>query len=348
MPLAPKIKTRLKDISYFGCGGPAMGVFTPASLEELKENLAEVRDSKAPYFFLGGGSNSLISDRPYPGHVISAANLNHLTFEPPYIRCGAGVLPSDFAARSLESGLCGGAWLNGLPGQLGGATRMNARCYGSEMAQIVCEVSTINLEGRIHQYQQPEKVFFGYKDTYFMEAKEFIYEIRFQLSYGNPDHLARQRELLEFCLADRTKKGQFNLPSCGCVFKNNYDLGIPSGKLLDLAGLKGKSYGNAEVSAYHANFIFNHGASAWDILELSFIMRKQVYDTFGIWLEYEMEFLGDFSTEQLFQIQSTRPRLSDIKYLMACKDARQEWLNQGDSSDSAKRSSEISASQAMK
>ena len=170
-----------------------MGVFTPSSLKELKENLAEVRASTVPYFFLGGGSNSLINDPPYPGYVISAAKLNHLAIEPPYIRCGAGVLPSELAARSLESGLCGAAWLNGLPGQLGGATRMNARCYGSEMAQIVCEVSTIDLEGNIHQYHQPEQVFFGYKDTYFMNVREFIYEIRFQLAYGDPDHLERER-----------------------------------------------------------------------------------------------------------------------------------------------------------
>ena len=78
-------------------------------------------------------------------------------------------------------------------------------------------------------------------------------------------------------------------------------------------------------------------------------MREQVYNTFGVWLEYEMEFLGDFSTEQLFQIQDTRPQLSDIKYIMACKDARQEWLNQGGGyGKNGKKDSEISASGAKK
>ena len=107
-----------------------------------------------------------------------------------------------------------------------------------------------------------------------------------------PGDQSKISEHMEFCRTDREKKGQFLFPSCGCVFKNDYTVGVPSGLLIEASGMKGVRVGNAEVSEYHANFVFNRGATSRQILELTMVMREAVFRNFGVWMEYEMEVMG--------------------------------------------------------
>lgn len=317
----------LKSLSYFGCGGPVHVLHAPSELGDLQQAVCEIRSSGMSHFILGGGSNSLISDRPYEGHVISTSSLNHITFEPPHtLRCGAGVTPDEVAHYALACGLKGASWMSGLPGHIGGAVRMNARCYGSEIAQVICGVTTVNDEGIVTFYDDPHlssRLFYGYKDTYFMTASEVIYDVCLQLSVADDYELDREKDLLQFCKQDRRSKGQYLYPSCGCVFKNDYTVGVPSGMLLELAGAKGQKVGGAKVSSYHSNFIHNHGASSVDILELSFMMRSLVYNIFGVWLEYEMECLGDFSAEHLEQLNRRCPIKSEPLFEKRRSEAQQ-------------------------
>lgn len=316
----------LSELSYFGCGGTALGIHQPSTFAELQACCVELERAATPVFFLGGGSNSLISDEPYQGHVVTAAALTHISAAPGHgLRCGAGVSPDQVVAAALQHGLKGAAWLSGLPGQLGGAVRMNARCYGAEMAQIVHSVSTVARSGQVKEYAQPQSLFYGYKDTYFMQAGEFIGQVCLQLAPAAPAELSQEAELGQGYRQDRAAKGQYIWPTCGCVFKNNYSVGVPSGMLLELAGAKGCSHGGAHVSEHHSNFIYNQHATAVDILELSFQMRAMVYGYFGVWLEYEMEFLGTFAPQYAAAIVEQRALSEAAPHVERRRAARQHF-----------------------
>jgi len=132
-------------------------------------------------------------------------------------------------------------------------------------------------------------MFRGYKDTIFMTNGEVITSIKVDLTPGKTQDILSE---MKTCELDRKGKGQFTYPSCGCVFKNDYEVGVPSGMLIEAAGFKGYKYKGAQVSPQHANFIFNVDSTARDILELSFLIREEVFKKFGVWLQYEMEVLG--------------------------------------------------------
>lgn len=279
----------MKNLSYFGTGGTCDGLFTPYSTEELARDMRYISDSKLPVFFLGGGTNSLVSDEHWPGAVVSFANLNKIEFDRSTATCGSGVDNSIFSSACSDLSLGGAAWMYRLPGQLGGTVRMNARCYGGEISEIVSKVVAVDRLGNIHSYQGGKRVFRGYKDTIFIDNNQAVAEVVLEL---HPDDKLLIEQKMRTCESDRVSKGQFLFPSCGCVFKNNYQVGIPSGQLLDASGAKSLIVGRASVSPEHANFVFNQGASSREILELTFAMREVVYQNFGVWLEYEMEVLG--------------------------------------------------------
>jgi UDP-N-acetylmuramate dehydrogenase len=279
----------LKDISYYRTGGSTHVYFEPRSDAELIFAIEEIRRRSLPFFLLGKGSNSLVVDDPWPGAVISFRGFDHFQQDGKRITVGAGIENTQLAQFALDASLEGAAWMNALPGQLGGTVRMNARCYGGEISQIVKRVHCISLDGQKVIYDEPNKIFRGYKDTHFMESGDLIYQVEIELSPGDKGEIQSQ---MDHFRQDRESKGQFLYPSCGCVFKNDYSIGIPSGALLEACGLKGARIGGAEISQKHANFVYNISASSRDILQLTFLMREKVWEKFGVWLEYEMEILG--------------------------------------------------------
>ena len=138
-----------------------------------------------------------------------------------------------------------------------------------------------------------------------MHEELIIARVSFDLEAGEPSAI---ETAMQRCLEDRQQKGQFLFPSCGCVFKNDYseDVSVPSGMLLERAGVLGRRWKNAVVSSKHANFVFNQGASSRDIIELTLQMRERVWEEFGVWLQYEMEFLGDMPKDLEAQVQKER------------------------------------------
>ncbi|MEZ4742744.1 MAG: UDP-N-acetylmuramate dehydrogenase [Bdellovibrionota bacterium] len=279
----------LKQLSYFQTGGNCHKLYMPASIDEASEVIHEINTLKIPYFILGGGSNSLVWDEDYDGAVISLAKMQFLSIDGSKIHCGAGVSNSDLCQYAYRNSLSGIGWMYRLPGQVGGTVRMNARCYGGEISQVVTKVYCISSSGKKLQ-REGKHIFRGYKDTLFMSNQDLIVAADFLLdAVDSSKHIY---EKMQFCEEDREKKHQFDWPSCGCVFKNDYSVGVPSGMLLEHAGAKELKVGNAIVSLYHSNFIYNQSASSRDILQLSFMMRQKVWEEFGVWLEYEMEILG--------------------------------------------------------
>lgn len=288
----------LKKISYYKTGGSFERLYSPSSIEEVAEVIYEINKDRLPYFLLGAGSNSLVMDEHWPGAVITFSNLKKYQINKNKIIAQAGIDNSEFAMLCIQSSLAGASWMYKLPGQLGSTIRMNARCYGGEISQIVDKIKSVAANGEIKDYQGKQALT-GYKNTIFMNNNEIVVEAEFQLKNGVKQEIENH---MNFCSDDRTNKGQFLFPSCGCVFKNDYSVGIPSGLLLDKAGVRTLNRSNVEISPYHANFVFNKGAEAREILEVTLQMREMVFKTFGVWLEYEMEILGGIPPELKNQI----------------------------------------------
>ncbi len=299
----------LAPYSAFGTGGTCRYFWQPESIEEIATELP--RFAGTPFYLLGAGSNSLVSDTPWPGMVMQFGNLATCEETESGFICGAGVLNSDLAQRARDRSQQGAAWMYRLPGQLGATIRMNARCYGGEISQCIDQVKTVTPSGEIKTYEVTNStrtnVFRGYKDTIFMTNQEIVVQCSIRLQPGPLEPIVSLMEKIE---KDRVSKGHFDFPTCGCVFKNEYapEVSVSSGLLLELAGSKSLHKPRARVSEKHANFIFNHnGASSEEILELSIEMRERVWSEFGVWLAYEMELLGDFPAALLKQFQEQRP-----------------------------------------
>lgn len=289
--------------AYYKTGGEARSFYQPKSVAELSAARKDIAQEGTPYFFIGGGTNSLVSDERWNGAVISFAGLRRLDVNGEYIVVGAGIENSDLAKAALKAGLEGAAWMYRLPGQLGGTVRMNARCYGGEISEITTRVTTVAKDGEVKVYTD-KSIFRGYKDTIFMQNDEAIAEIEVELAPG--DKAAIEKKML-FCESDRESKGQFTYPTCGCVFKNNYAVGVPSGMLLEAAGVKDLKTEGVSINPQHANFVYNISATSRSIVEMTLKMRELVYSKFGVWLEYEMELLGAFPKDLEAKLKEERP-----------------------------------------
>lgn len=303
----------LKEFAYYATGGTCDALYEPRTVGDLQVAMRKIAAAGQPYFLLGGGTNSLVMDEHFPGAVIVFKHLDELRCDGAKITCGAGVENSAVAKLALEKRLTGAAWMYRLPGQIGGTVRMNARCYGGEISQIVKKVTVVTRTGDIKIYASPKQVFRGYKDTLFMNTGDLVAGCEIALIPAG-DAAAIEAQML-FCEKDRKSKGQFTYPSCGCVFKNDYGIGVSSGVLLDKAGAKDLKVGGAAVSASHANFVFNIGATSRDILEISFAMRELVYKKFGAWLAYEMEILGALPSDLRAKVDEVRPQHLDDEQL---------------------------------
>jgi UDP-N-acetylmuramate dehydrogenase len=189
----------------------------------------------------------------------------------------------------IENSLTGFEFAGGLPGSIGGAAYMNARCYGSEMSKVVKSINYIDNDLN-ESTISIEEINYTYKNSIFMKNPEwYIISVELELTAGDQ---AEIKELTEKNFEDRKSKGQFDYPSAGCVFKNNYDVGIPSGQLIDELSLKGSKVGGAQVYENHANFIINKSnAKGSDVITLLKMIEKEVYSQRGIRLEREIQVL---------------------------------------------------------
>lgn len=302
-----KSPLQLREYAYYRTGGTAAQIYQPETTQDLAKAVKGANQKGLPLLLLGGGTNSLVIDEPYLGAAILFRRMQKLEVKGTRLTVGAGVDNSVVALAALKASLGGAAWMYRLPGQMGGTVRMNARCYGGEISQIVKRIVVVTKAGDIKEYTD-QSVFRGYKDTLFMETGDLIAEVDLELMPGDKSSIEKS---MIACETDRVSKGQFLWPSCGCVFKNDYKVGVPSGMLLEAAGVKSFTQGGAAVSQYHANFVFNTGASSRDILELTLKMRDAVHQHFGVWLEYEMEVLGNAPNDLDLRLREKRSSLPD-------------------------------------
>jgi UDP-N-acetylmuramate dehydrogenase len=212
------------------------------------------------------------------------------------VRAGAGLPVTELLARLLELGLSGLEFAAGLPGSVGGAVYMNARCYDREMADVLDSVFYLDRTEHQCRCTGMERQDWAYKKTPFMPggslAGSVVTGARFRLLPGDKALMAARMAELE---ADRQAKGHFDYPCAGSLFKNDRRFGRPTGQILDELGFKGRRIGDAMVSLKHANIFVNTGnASAADMLALVHDAQTAAQTAFGMELEPEVVELGAF------------------------------------------------------
>ena len=281
---------RMSGYTTFRIGGPADFFVTPDSVESLRSVLHFVRENGIPYFILGNGSNLLVSDEGYRGVVIRIGDgFDGLKVDGTNIMAEAGLLLSQVAAAARDAGLSGMEFASGIPGTLGGAIVMNAGAYGGEMKDIVRDVTVMTKEGDVRSIESRDMEF-GYRTSTVKKNDWIVLAVHFLLSEGNRSIIeARMNELKEA----RISKQPLNFPSAGSTFKRPE--GYFAGKLIMDSGLAGYSVGGAEVSEKHCGFVINRGgATASDVFILIRRIREIVYAKFGVTLEPEIKFVGNF------------------------------------------------------
>ena len=274
----------------FKCGGPASLFLRPSNVAELRDIVNILKDNGEKYFVLGNGSNLLVSDKGYDGAIISMGYFDDIHIEAETQICAeGGARNSAIAALARDNSLTGFEFAAGIPGTIGGAMTMNAGAYGGEMKDIVREVILLSPEGEIKTYSGNDMEF-AYRES-FIKGKEYVVLfVVVELEKGNKEEITSKMQELAL---KRKEKQPLEYPSAGSTFKRPE--GNFAGKLIEDAGLKGYSVGDAEVSEKHAGFVVNKGnATAADVYKLICDVKEKVLENCGVTLEPEVIILGDF------------------------------------------------------
>lgn len=275
----------------FRVGGPADVFVTPRREADVPVTIAAAAAAGIPRFVLGGGANILVSDAGIRGCVIDITGLAEVSHNGTTLTCQAGAEVSTVTDYAADAGLGGIDFLHSMPGSIGGAVWMNARCYGSSIFDILQEVRGVDAAGAPYRYE-PRSEDFAYKRSPFQRSEGVILSCDFALRREDPGNI---RERMVGYYRDREQKGHFRLPSAGSVFKNNREFGRPSGAIIDTLGLRGTRLGGAKVSDEHANIIVNTGsATAGEIRELMELVRRRVREELGYELEQEVLYVGEW------------------------------------------------------
>lgn len=274
----------------FKIGGPADYFLMPDKDTDVGRIVKICKESAIPYFILGNGSNLLVGDGGYRGAVIQIyKNMSAVTVEGTEITVQAGALLSSVAAAAKNAALTGFEFAGGIPGTMGGAVVMNAGAYGGEMKDVLIEVTVMDDEGEIVTLPA-DKLELGYRTSIIKTAGYIVLEAKLQLKEGNPEVI---RETMKDLTIRRTTKQPLEYPSAGSTFKRPE--GYFAGKLIMDSGLAGYQVGGAQVSEKHCGFVINAGgATARDVRTLMDNVRDIVYKKYGVTLEPEVKFLGDF------------------------------------------------------
>ncbi|MCH1984272.1 UDP-N-acetylmuramate dehydrogenase [Ruminococcus sp. OA3] len=280
----------MKNHTTFRIGGPADYFVSPRNAGQTADVLRLCRDEKIPGCIIGNGSNLLVSDDGYRGVIIQLyRNMSGITVEGIRIRAQAGALLSQIGSRALEHGLTGMEFAAGIPGTAGGAVVMNAGAYGGEMKDILAEVTVLKQDGEILVIPA-DRLELGYRTSIIKREHYIVLEAVFELEKGD---ISAIRERMDELKRQRCEKQPLEFPSAGSTFKRPQ--GYFAGKLIMDAGLRGYRVGGAMISEKHCGFVVNvQDATARDVRNLMEHVRKEVKARFGVELEPEVKFLGEF------------------------------------------------------
>ena len=291
---APKLRGRLvanaaiAEATWFRVGGPAQVLASPADEEDLAHLLSALPRGTS-VTTIGLGSNLIVRDGGVEGVVIRLGGRGFGAIEVvDNCRLIAGAAaPDQFVAKfAAEAGVDGLAFLRGVPGSIGGALRMNAGAHGGEIRDALIEARGVDRSGERRIFSNVEM---GFAYRHSSAPKDLIFtSATFQGSPGDPAAIAGEMERItrarEASQPIREKTG-------GSTFKN--PIGFKAWELIDKAGCRGLRLGAAQVSTMHCNFLINLGeATAADLEALGEEVRRRVFETSGVALEWEIMRIG--------------------------------------------------------
>lgn len=269
----------------FRVGGPARWFVEAKSAEEIQEAILFAKEKDVAWFILGGGTNTLVSDKGFDGLVIKMSN-REVKIEGKRMIVGAGAMSVSAARAAADAELSGLEWAASLPGTIGGAVRGNAGCFGGEIKDVVESVRTLD------KTMTHADLAFGYRDSAIKYSKEIILEVTLKLMKGDEVEIKKK---MDEVMAKRKVTQPIASGTAGCAFKNPLVNGklISCGKIIDDLGLKGTKIGGIQISDVHGNFLINDGtATADDVVQMIAFIKTRARNELGIQLQEEIEYLG--------------------------------------------------------
>ncbi len=282
----------LSDFTSFRTGGPADFIVIPNSSEEIGKIILLAKENKTPYYIIGNGSNLLVSDAGFRGIIIvMKEGRNGVSFEEKgdktLVKAEAGCSLARLARVAAGRGLAGLEFAAGIPGSLGGAVYMNAGAYGGEIKDHIVSAEVMDTEGRIFSMSRDE-LELTYRHSAIEDKNLIVLSATFELEKGDTDTILATISELN---ARRREKQPLEYPSAGSTFKRPE--GYFAGKLIEDAGLKGYSVGDACISEKHCGFVINKGhATSGQIRQLMDEVTERVFEKFGVRLEPEVRMVG--------------------------------------------------------
>jgi len=289
---------QLADLTWLRVGGPADHLFQPADLEDLQQFMAAL-DPAIAVFPMGVGSNLIVRDGGLRAVVIRLGRgFNAISVDGTRITAGAAALDAHVARKAAAAGV-DLTFLRTIPGAIGGAVRMNAGCYGSYTADHLVAAKAVTRDGNLVTLS-PDALDFQYRQSALPEGWVLV-EATFEGDAGDPEELEAR---MAHQLAKRDATQPTRDRSAGSTFRNPAGFSstgrdddvhdLKAWKLIDDAGLRGFRVGGAQMSEKHSNFMVNTGdATAQDLEELGELVRKKVFQTSGLTLEWEIKRVGE-------------------------------------------------------
>ena len=289
----------LSELTWLRVGGPADWLFQPEDVADLADFLGAL-DPAVPVFPMGVGSNLIVRDGGIRAVVIRLGRgFNAITVDGDRVTAGAAALDAHVARQAAEAGL-DLTFLRTIPGSIGGAVRMNAGCYGSYVADVLEEIRIVTREGRVETLAAADLAL-RYRQSH-LPSGAVIVSATFRARPGLPEALAAR-------MADQIARRDASQPtrdrSAGSTFRNPAGFSstgkaddtheLKAWKVIDDAGMRGARIGGAQMSPMHSNFLINAGgATAADLENLGEEVRKKVFQSSGIALEWEIMRVGEY------------------------------------------------------
>lgn len=280
----------LKKYNNFRVDSKALNFYVPETINGFIDLLKYLNDNQKNYIILGGGSNILFADEIIETPIIYTGFFSRIENYSDGILGYSGAKVIDLIKYAYKNSFGGLEFLFGLPGTIGGAAYMNARCYEHSISEFIESVGIID-EDFEYTHIGIEKCDYDYKKSVFQNKKFIIIDVKFKLNKKNKKLI--KLEMNKY-FKDRKQKKQFKYPSAGSVFLNDYNTNMIAGKIIDSINMRGVKLGGAMVSPYHANFIVNYkNATGEDIFNLMKKVKEEVYNQKGIILNPEIKIISD-------------------------------------------------------
>ncbi|HCK17793.1 MAG TPA: UDP-N-acetylenolpyruvoylglucosamine reductase [Thalassospira sp.] len=289
----PKVRGKLREgaqlakVTWFQVGGPADVMFRPKDEADLADFL-KGKPEDLPVTVIGVGSNLLVRDGGIRGVVIRLGRpFTDVVVEDGAVHAGAGALDLNVAQTAQMNGIAGLEFLSGIPGTIGGALRMNAGAYGTEIKDVLVSATAIDGSGNIHTVT-PDEMNMTYRHCGVPEDWIFTSAI-LRASSGDPEDIAKRMDEIQ---KSRAESQPIKSRTGGSTFANP----VPkrAWEVIDAAGCRGLKIGGAQMSEQHCNFMINTGnATALDLEQLGDEVRRRVKEHSGVELRWEIRRIGE-------------------------------------------------------